>query len=295
MKKAFVYLSMAGSKSLNVYSLDEATVHFAAALALLDRNPSSISNDLFADFFVSYALLMNIRVQVRGMIEVLNRYLWRIERLGDDPRAVVIRHHHVFALIWNARYAEAAAMQRDTSVIAEHLGDSRSMAYALAGEIIVSTIFAPKSQQGFEISKRNAITTASDIADAYIQNWTWWVIGWEELHRGRINEARMAAHELIEVGHSLNDPRSTGFGLNLLSLIVMVSDSYAEALAYSEQSLSLAVTPWDRVAAEIARGCALTLLRRTEEAAKSLKEQRLRIAADGNLYSLTGVDPMVGF
>ena len=28
--KAFAYLSMAGSKSLNVYSLDEAATHFTA-------------------------------------------------------------------------------------------------------------------------------------------------------------------------------------------------------------------------------------------------------------------------
>jgi class 3 adenylate cyclase len=37
--KAFAYLSMAGSKSLGVYSLDEASIHFNAALALLDENP----------------------------------------------------------------------------------------------------------------------------------------------------------------------------------------------------------------------------------------------------------------
>ena len=36
--KAFAYLSMAGSRSLSVYSLDEATTHFTAALALLDKN-----------------------------------------------------------------------------------------------------------------------------------------------------------------------------------------------------------------------------------------------------------------
>ena len=32
------------------------------------------------------------------MIDVLQRYLARIDRLGDDPRAVLIRHHYVFAL-----------------------------------------------------------------------------------------------------------------------------------------------------------------------------------------------------
>ena len=38
----------------------------------------------------------------------LERYLARIDRLGDDPRAVLIRHQYVFALLWNARYREAA-------------------------------------------------------------------------------------------------------------------------------------------------------------------------------------------
>ena len=56
--------------------------------------------------------------------------------------------------------------------MAERLGDSRSKAYALAGEIIVSTILSPKPLQEFEILKQNAIRAASDTPDAYIQNWT---------------------------------------------------------------------------------------------------------------------------
>jgi tetratricopeptide (TPR) repeat protein len=293
--KAFAYLSMAGSKSLGVYSLDEATTHFAAALALLDKNPHSISDDLFAEFFVSYALLLNMRVKITALIEVLSRYLSRISALGDDPRAVLIRHHHVFGLLWNARYREAAAMQRELSLVAGRLGDSRSKAYALAGEIIVSAIIAPKPLQEFEVLKKRAIQAASDTNDAYIQNWTRWVIGWDGTHRGRMNDARDSARELLEVGRVLNDPRSTGFGLNLLSWIALLSDSYTEALEYSEQSLSVAVTPWDRTAATLAKVGALMLLRRrTEEAAQLLHEQRRRITVDGDFYSSTATEPMLG-
>ena len=43
--KAFVYLSMAGSRSLGVYSLDEAANYFTAALAVLDNNPECASDD----------------------------------------------------------------------------------------------------------------------------------------------------------------------------------------------------------------------------------------------------------
>ena len=53
--------------------------------------------------------------------------------------------------------------------MADRLGHSRSKAYALAGEIIVPTVFAPKPLNEFEILKRKAIRAASDAADAYIQ------------------------------------------------------------------------------------------------------------------------------
>ena len=52
--KAFLYLSMAGHKGLGIYSLEEATNHFAAALAVLDKNPNCASDDQVADFFVDY-------------------------------------------------------------------------------------------------------------------------------------------------------------------------------------------------------------------------------------------------
>ena len=58
--KAFAYLSMAGSKSLSVYSLDEAATHLSAALSLLDNNVDCASDDQVADFLVSYAMLSNL-------------------------------------------------------------------------------------------------------------------------------------------------------------------------------------------------------------------------------------------
>jgi class 3 adenylate cyclase/tetratricopeptide (TPR) repeat protein len=293
-EKAFAYLSMAGSKCLSVYSLDEASTHLTAALSLIDKDPTSVSDDAFTDFFVCYALLSTTRMEVHMMIDVITRYLSRINRIGDDQRAIIIRHHFVFALLWNARYRDASVVQLETTMMAERLGDSLSKAYALAAEIIVSAIFAPKSLHEFEKLKRDAIQASSDISDAYIQNWTRWVIGWDAMHRGRINDARDSARELTQIGRKLNDPRSIGFWLNLLGFVAVACDSYADALEYSDQSLSVAVTGWDRAAASIAKGMALAMLRRTEEAEKLLQEQRHRIDLDGDFYSLTAVEPVLG-
>ncbi len=50
---------------------------------------------------------------------------------------------------------------------------------------------------------------------------------------------------------------STGLGLGLLTWIALASDSYAEALKYSEQSFIAAVTPYDRQNAINGKGNAL--------------------------------------
>jgi hypothetical protein len=310
--KAFAYLSLAGTKSLSIYSLDEAATHLTAALALLDKNPDCASDAQVTDFLLSYLPLLDLSAQVKREIDVLTRYLPRIDRLGDDLRAVLIRTTYVGALVMNARYREAAAMQRETSRMADRLGDAGSKAWALVIEMSVS-LFEPKPLHEFEILKTEAIKAASDATEAYIQKParevdgllqvafasgpfrnTWMVIGWEEAVRGRMNDARDAARELMQVGRLLNDPRSTGIGLWLLSLIALMSDSYAEALEYSEQSLAVAVTPVDRNPSTALKLSAVVALRRTEEGAVLLEAYRRRCVADGQLYLLTSTDTFFG-
>jgi len=263
--KAFAYLSLAGSKSLGVYSLDEAATHLSAAIGLIDKTPECASDDQVADFLVSYSLLLNLSVQVTRLVEVLTRYSSRVAHLGDDPRAVLIRHHFVFALYGNARFRDMAALQQETSAMADRLGGAKSRAYSLSGELLLQTVSAPKPLNEFEALKKEAIEAASGTTDAYIHGWIRFIIGWVEFHLGRMNKARDSALELMEVGQNLQDPRSTGLGLLLLTWIALVSDSYNEALEYSDQTLAVVVTPYDRLNATAVRAFALILHRRTEE------------------------------
>ena len=292
-EKAFAYLSMAGSKSLSVYSLGEAANHFTAALALLDKQPDCASDDQVAEFLVPYTLLLNMCNKIKATITVLSRYQIRIDRLGLDQRVVLIRHNYVFALLWNSRYRDATVIQQEASPIASRLGDGRSKAYSLAGEMLSSTLFAPKTPDEFGTLKKEASKALSETADAYIHNWMNFVIGWDEFHRGRMTEARDRAYELMRTGKQLNDPRSTGLGLVLLTWIALIADSYTEALEYSEQALAVAATPFDRTAAVNGKGGSLVLLRRTEEGLKLLEESNRRCAVDGDLYVLVGNEGIV--
>jgi hypothetical protein len=115
-----------------------------------------------------------------------------------------------------------------------------------------------------------------------------------EIYRGRMNEARFAAQELMEVGRRLNDPRTTGFGLAALSWIALTSDSYTEAVKFCDQSLMLTLASFERDNAIRARGWALILLRRPDEAVKQLEEDRSRCIADGNIYALKSSGAIFG-
>ena len=65
---------------------------------------------------------------------------------------------------------------------------------------------APKPLHEFEALKREAIEPLPKPTDAYIQNWTRFVIGWEEFHRGRMNEARECGSRAYASWSTLNDP-----------------------------------------------------------------------------------------
>jgi hypothetical protein len=237
---------------------------------------------------------LNLNARWYVLVDLIRRYLPRIDRLGKDARVVFIRHHLVFALLYNTRYREAAAAQRETLQLAKRLGDSRSMAYALAGEIHLSSVTAPKPPTEFEIQKRDAIRFSSDAADSYIRHWTLYVIAVEDFFRGRLIDVRSAAHELMRLGRQFNDPRCTGMGLAGLAWIALATDSSVEALAYSEQSLALAVAPHDRMTAVSAKGTALVLLGQTVEGIKWLEEFRRICTENGALFGLGLTDGVTG-
>jgi hypothetical protein len=94
------------------------------------------------------------------------------------------------------------------------------------------------SNEAFLFKRREAETALASVDDAYLQNFYLATVGWNEISRGRVAEAREAADRMMDVGVSMNDPRSLGYGIAMKALIAMVSDDYEVALDMSEQALA---------------------------------------------------------
>ena len=285
---AFGYLNMAGAKCLGVYSLDEAKMHFTAANALLEINADLITDDAVATFLANYVLFLSLKPDYKEIIDTVEHHMPRLRQIGDHPNCVLILHHYVLALVYTFRFRDAKQAQKPVTAMADRLGDDRSQAYALCGEIHVSTIIAPKSVNDFETLALRAKAAAFATGDAYIQSWLQLFVAWDEVHRGRVDKAITIARELLGMGKQLNDPRATSIGLWVLGWIAVFSDDYTESLRCGEECIKLALTPFDRLIGQGLRGISLVLLKNLDEGVPILADQRAQCVALNHLYQLSG-------
>ena len=262
--KAFTYVAMAGAKSLRVYSLDEAGNYFDTAIALLDKNPDCARDQQVVDLLVDFAFYSNLSTRFTSTTSVVERFISRFDTLGDSQSYVLIQHHYVYALLLSAQYRKAEAAQTSLSAMAARLHDQRSTAYAVCTAIFASTFIAPVPIEVFEARSREAIAAASNLDDTYIKSSIWFVVGWDEIHRGRMAKAHRAAQEGISAGRQLNDPRSIGFGMSIHAFIALGSDDYVGALDFAETALTIACTPLDLALAHNAKILASVLLGRPD-------------------------------
>ena len=98
--------------------------------------------------------------------------------------------------------------------MALRLGDINSMAYALVSELSVSSYCAPISTEAFHSKRREAEAVLATLDDAcrLFSELLFGHFAIERVSGGRVAEAREAADRMINVGVSLNDPRSLGYG-----------------------------------------------------------------------------------
>lgn len=292
--KAFTYLSMAGSRSLSVYSLEEAEAHFSAAIALVETNPGCADDQQIANILVGYTLLQNALGKVRNVVDIADKFSSRLHNLGDSAQTVLVTHQKVFALCFMNEFQAALAEQTNMTEMAEKLGDDRSRAYSLSSLILVSSTVGSETPKDLERLAGSAIEAASKTEDAYIRSVVRWVIAIDQINRGRMRAAREIAEEMSAIGRHLDDPRPRGMGMGILGWIALTGDDYGRALAYAEECLQIAYTPQERMNALGVKGAALALLKRLEEGELVLSDIRTQLIELNWRYELMLLNPAFG-
>jgi class 3 adenylate cyclase/tetratricopeptide (TPR) repeat protein len=256
----FTYLAMAGAKGLGVFSLDEADQYFASALALYESDPACSDDDSFAECLANCALCLNLSLRVKRIAELAARFGPVLNRIGDNRHHVFFLHHQVSSLIWSGRYLEALRVQQNLCAMARRLGDQKSLAYALVSGLSVSIYAAPIPREAFKARSRAAEAALANVEDAYLRYFYLANVGWDEVCRGRVIEARAAADLLTQIGRSTNEPRSLGYGTAMKALIALLTDDYELAIEEAERTIDVSRAPFEKAIAVSTKYAALALL-----------------------------------
>jgi class 3 adenylate cyclase len=293
-EKAFTFGSLAGSRSLSVYSLEEAEVYFCAAIALIENKPGCATDEQIAHLLADYTRLQNALGKVTAVVDISDKFESRLNNLGDNPEVVFLAHQKMFGLCFMTEFQTALAEQAAITSMAERLGDDRSRVYSFASQILIASAIAPQKIEDQERLVKNALEAASGIEDTYIRSVIRWVIAIDEIGRGRMTRSRQIAEEMCAIGHDFNDPRPRGMGMGVLGWIALTSDDYERALSCAEECLRIAFTPQERLNALGVKGSALALLRRLEEGQFVLNDTRKQLIDLNWRYELLLLEPAFG-
>jgi hypothetical protein len=88
-KKAFVYLAMAGAKSLRIYSFEEAGHWFDAAFSLIGTHPDCATDSQVTAALADYVQYLNFSFVPKTTTAIIERFRERIDRGGDSRPAIV--------------------------------------------------------------------------------------------------------------------------------------------------------------------------------------------------------------
>ena len=296
-EKAAFYMALAGAKSLQVYSLEEAEQRFRCVIELIRSFPGCADDALLADTLAKMARVHYYRAEFYNIISLVEPYLPRIEVLDDKRRYSRLLFEVGYAYVFSARGPIGKQFLEKALAIGEELGDAESICYACLGLMFFYLFWGPPSRET-RVAFRTLTEQVGKIASTLPDVWALTKClncRWAEANFfSRFAEARELCLDLFELSRTSGDPRPMGFGYWQLAITNLYSDQYPEALENARQSIGTALAPLDRLSARSAEGGALTLLGRTEEAFAVLGDVRRRGEDSGYIIVVMLIDIYYG-
>ncbi len=124
------------------------------------------------------------------------------------------------------------------------------------------------------------------LNDNFLRNSAYFFVVWDCIYRGLLKEARALAIQQIASGEATGDPRAIGFANWILGWINVIADSPADAIAYADECLRLAIAPLDRLQGENIKTVAAILSGRGREALPRIEALNVEFERLGTLYNI---------
>lgn len=296
-EKTAHYMALAGARSLQVYSLDEAGLRFRRVIELVEEVPGCADDAFLADVLMKMARVNYYRADFKNIIALVEPYLGRMEALGDKRRLSRLLFEVGYAHVFSAGGATGKDYLERALALGEELVDDESIGYACLGLMFYYLFWSEPSADNrstFIALGDRVMAIAEKSGDVWLAakclNCRWG----EATFFSRFAEARDLCEELFELSRENNDPRPMGFGLWQMAIINLHNDQYQEAIENADACLDIALSPLDRLSARSAKGGAYALTGRAQEGFEILGDIRQQSEELGFVALIMMIDVFYG-
>ena len=289
-EKAVRYMAFAGERALGVYSLEEAELRFRQVLELMEAVPGCADDSFLADVLLNVARVYYFRLDFKNIIALVDRYLPRVEALGDKKRLSRFLFETGYAHVFGARVEAGKALLERSLVSGEEIDDEGAIAYAYLGLMWVHTYWGTPGEDRrptLERMVRWVVEVARGLGDVWLASKAILCLAVHEMLWGRPDACRRYALQLIDLTRETGDPRPRNMGLWELAYLNAYTGEYQEAVENADESLRTSLSPVDRAVGLNGKGIALSMLGRVEEGLATLGEAR-RLAEAGEFRMIAG-------
>ncbi len=295
--KTVQYLVMAGEKSYWVCSMEEAHHRFHKAVELIEAEPSCVDDLFLADVLAKWAKAFVYRADFKGMTRLLERYLPKMESLGDKRRLSLmltwLADSHVFA----GRGDKAKPLVERALVLAEESDDPECIGQAARVLAWLYSYWIPDSAQSEAMVERHcrlALECAEKTNDIVIFLQATLIMAVHRFLRSRYTESRLYCSKLMELGQRFRDNRFLSHAQWSLGFINVMDGRYEEALENAEQALQLCPDLIDEFCARAVKAGALALKGEVSEGLELLRKVRDDIIENDFILPLASIDMPFG-
>ncbi len=296
-EKAVRYMARAGEKSLMVYSLDEAYLRLRQVVELVEKVPEAADDTFFVDALLNFARVLYFRVDMRGIIELLEPHLPRAEALGDPHRLSRMLYEIGYAHVFNGDLNVGYPILDRAKKIGEESGNELITGYVAMGKMWGEIYFRDHDAQSKQIAERYS-EEAERIGRVHNDNWltSKAIVGHSLYYTsyGRPDEARRWAQKLFELTRETDDPRPRTMGLWALALLEATHFAPQEAVDSGREGAEMALSDIDHTASVVAQGMGLALLGQNEEANQVLSASYELLHSRGMAIMMEIVNPFRG-
>jgi class 3 adenylate cyclase len=280
--KAFIYLAMAGDKSLDIYALQEAEKNYRHALKIFDDHDDCASSESVAAVVVRLLEAFVLESDYRDFGRVTEKYLPLMRKAGDSSDLVKALYYQGLLTFLNLEdLRESHRLMAEAHAIAERLGTGRARAYAKYGLLLIRSTMGLDAPETSERMSAEMMEDSLRYGDNYIRNFSSWMVGQQYLLHGLFKEAREAALQFMKWGEQRDDPRAIGLANFTLSLTELGYEAPEAALARAEDCVRFAVTPNEQRWGALTKACAGIALGRFDDSLLQLDTLNLEYERSG--------------